>query len=78
MSSTPYGLVEKGINDCKIEFVTLVTNVPFTTFTQDLAGFWQNGYDAVRKELKGRYPKHYWPDDPLKAQATARVKPKKR
>ncbi len=43
--------------------------------TQDLAGFWQNGYHDVKKELKGRYPKHYWPDDPLQARATARVKP---
>jgi ATP-dependent helicase HrpB len=43
--------------------------------TSDLAGFWQNGYPEVKKELKGRYPKHFWPDDPLKAQATARVKP---
>ena len=45
--------------------------------TQDLAGFWGNGYEAVKKELKGRYPKHYWPDDPLKARATARVRPKR-
>lgn len=44
--------------------------------TGDLAGFWQSGYHEVKKELKGRYPKHYWPDDPLKAQATARVRPK--
>jgi ATP-dependent helicase HrpB len=44
--------------------------------TQDLAGFWQSGYAQVKKELKGRYPKHYWPDDPLRARATARVKPK--
>ena len=44
--------------------------------TQDLAGFWQSGYQEVKKELKGRYPKHYWPDDPLQAQATARVRPK--
>jgi ATP-dependent helicase HrpB len=42
--------------------------------TQDLAGFWQTGYPDVKKELKGRYPKHYWPDDPLRAQATARVR----
>jgi ATP-dependent helicase HrpB len=46
--------------------------------TQDLAGFWRNGYAAVKKELKGRYPKHYWPDDPLSAQPTARVKPRKK
>jgi ATP-dependent RNA helicase HrpB len=45
--------------------------------TADLASFWQNTYPAVKKELAGRYPKHYWPDDPLIAQATARCKPRK-
>ncbi len=44
--------------------------------TRDLAGFWQTGYPEVKKELKGRYPKHYWPDNPLQAQATARVRPR--
>jgi ATP-dependent helicase HrpB len=44
--------------------------------TQDLASFWRTGYPAVKKELKGRYPKHHWPDDPLAARATARVKPR--
>lgn len=42
--------------------------------TQDLAGFWRNGYEAVKKEMKGRYPKHPWPDDPLSAQATQLTK----
>jgi ATP-dependent helicase HrpB len=42
--------------------------------TSDLAGFWQTGYPEVKKELKGRYPKHYWPDDPLTAQATKKTK----
>lgn len=44
--------------------------------TQDLKGFWQRGYAEVKKELKGRYPKHYWPDDPLTAEPTARVRPR--
>lgn len=42
--------------------------------TQDLAHFWQNGYKEVQKEMKGRYPKHYWPDDPSKAEATTKTK----
>jgi ATP-dependent helicase HrpB len=42
--------------------------------TQDLATFWQGSYHEVKKELKGRYPKHHWPDDPLQAEPTARVK----
>lgn len=44
--------------------------------TQDLANFWRQTYPEVKKELKGRYPKHYWPDDPYQAQATARAKPR--
>ncbi|MCC3375758.1 ATP-dependent helicase C-terminal domain-containing protein, partial [Cohnella sp. REN36] len=43
--------------------------------TKDLASFWRSAYFEVRKDLKGRYPKHYWPDDPLEAQATRRVRP---
>ena len=45
--------------------------------TQDLASFWANTYAEVKKDLKGRYPKHYWPDDPLIAEPTARAKPRK-
>jgi len=42
--------------------------------TQDLASFWKNTYFEVKKELCGKYKKHYWPDDPLTAQATSKTK----
>ena len=44
--------------------------------TRDLGSFWSRGYSEVRKELKGRYPKHYWPEDPRTATATRRVRPR--
>lgn len=42
--------------------------------TQDLAGFWQSSYKDVQKEMKGRYPKHIWPDDPANHVPTAKTK----
>ena len=44
--------------------------------TKDLAGFWQTSYALVRKDMRGRYPKHYWPEDPATAVATRRVRPR--
>ncbi|NQU30604.1 MAG: ATP-dependent helicase HrpB, partial [Anaerolineae bacterium] len=45
--------------------------------TTDLGGFWQNSYQEIKKEMKGRYPKHPWPDNPLEAIPTRKLKSKK-
>ncbi|BBG65894.1 ATP-dependent helicase HrpB [Hydrogenimonas sp.] len=42
--------------------------------TKNLKTFWRNAYNDIRKEMRGRYPKHYWPEDPLTAVATNRTK----
>lgn len=44
--------------------------------TRDLASFWRSGYPQVRKDLRGRYPRHHWPENPLEAEPTRRVRPR--
>jgi ATP-dependent helicase HrpB len=45
--------------------------------TRDLAGFWRTSYFDVRKDLRGRYPKHEWPENPLDATPTRRATPRR-
>jgi ATP-dependent helicase HrpB len=44
--------------------------------TRDLVSFWNRGYHEVKRDLKGRYPKHYWPEDPYAAEPTRRARPR--
>ena len=44
--------------------------------TKDLPGFWRGSWKDVKTEMKGRYPRHVWPDDPASAQPTTRAKPR--
>ena len=66
-----FGLAETpriGAGRVPLRLVLLSPAMRPVQVTQDLASFWRGAYFDVRKELKGRYPKHYWPDDPLQAE----------
>ena len=59
---------------CKLLIHLLSPGYQPIQVTQDLASFWKTAYFDVKKELCGKYKKHYWPDDPLAAQATSKTK----
>ncbi|MFO0824133.1 MAG: ATP-dependent helicase C-terminal domain-containing protein [Gemmataceae bacterium] len=74
-----FGLTETprvGRDRVKVLLHLLAPNYRPQQVTDDLASFWANGYPIVRKELRGRYPKHSWPEDPHTAEAIRGVKKK--
>jgi len=75
-----FGLAESpriGPRRHPITFELLAPNGRPVQTTKDLRNFWNTTYQEVRKELRGRYPRHPWPDDPWTAPATARTKPRR-
>lgn len=68
------------VNDGKVTVLMELLSPGYkpVQLTSDLSSFWQSTYFEVRGELRRRYPKHYWPDNPLEAEPTAKVKKLKR
>lgn len=66
-----------GFGKIPLTFKLLAPNYRPTQVTSDIASFWQNTYFEVRKELRSRYPKHSWPDDPLTAPPVAKGRKRK-
>ncbi len=66
------------VDDCRLQLLIVLlspANRPIQT-TSDLPGFWRGSWKDVAKDLKGRYPRHPWPDDPIAALPTTRAKPR--
>jgi len=73
-----FGLAETPrIGSTPVTFELLAPNGRPVQITRDLRSFWNGGYQQVRKELRGRYPKHPWPEDPWTAEPTHRAKRRK-
>ena len=78
LTQTPSVGVVAGVNEQKVAIPLLLELLspaqrPIQV-TQDLVKFWSGSYQAVQKDMKSRYPKHYWPDDPVNAKPTNKTK----
>jgi ATP-dependent helicase HrpB len=76
-----FGLAETpriGLRNEPILMILLAPNGRAVQQTRDLRSFWERGYPQVRKELRGRYPRHPWPEDPWSATPTSRAQPRRR
>lgn len=74
-----YGLsVHPALADGRIPLTVALLSPAFrpVAVTKDVPAFWRGGYHDMRKDMKGRYPKHDWPDDPAAAAPTSRAKPR--
>ena len=65
-----------GPNQTPLRMVLLSPGQKPVQVTQDLPGFWATSYADVRKDMRGRYPRHPWPEDPTQADPTLRAKPR--
>ncbi len=64
------------IGDTPLRITLLSPGQKPVQVTQDIVGFWANSYDDVRRDMRGRYPRHPWPEDPTEADPTLRAKPR--
>ena len=73
-----FGLAETPkVNGIPVTFELLAPNGRPVQITRDLRSFWNGGYQEVRKELRARYPRHPWPEDPWTARPTHKAKPRR-
>ena len=65
------------VGDTPLQITLLSPGQKPVQVTQDIVGFWATSYADVRRDMRGRYPRHPWPEDPTQADPTLRAKPRK-
>ena len=69
-------IVHPRVGDVPLRMELLSPGRRPVAITQDLPGFWAGAYTDVRRDMRGRYPRHPWPEDPARAEPTERAKPR--